>query len=152
VVRLEEEGKKDRLQQQRHLVTNTRVLGRTDKRKVKKKKKGKKERRGKNYYTKFFGGKLLFENLHPPYSFIYLVQKILNWRPVYQKISTCVTKHFELWVVHTKNFACGTSAILLTPWSRVLLEKLTSKFPAFTDFCRLAGKNLRDGRVAPRSS
>ena len=53
-------------QQQRHLVTNTRVSavrgggGGGDR----KKKKG--QRRGKNYYTKFFGGKLLFEHLHPP--------------------------------------------------------------------------------------
>ena len=40
------------------------------------------------------------------------------WRPVYQKTSTCVTKNFEMWVVHTKH-----------------VDVLY--------FCRLASKNLR---------
>jgi len=34
--------------------------------KKKKKKKKKRGMRGRNYYTKFFGGKLLLEHLHPP--------------------------------------------------------------------------------------
>jgi hypothetical protein len=34
-------------------------------------------------YTKFFGGNLGFERLHP--STQHLVARILNWRPVYQK-------------------------------------------------------------------
>jgi hypothetical protein len=38
----------------------------------------------KNYYTKFFGGNLGLERLHPPYT-QYLVARILNWCPVYQK-------------------------------------------------------------------
>jgi hypothetical protein len=52
----------------------------------------------KNYYTKFFGGKLLLEHLHPPTHTIFstILFRLLNWCPVYQKKFTCVTKNFEM--------------------------------------------------------
>jgi len=98
-------GSRIHRQQQRHLVTNTRVRLEEEVRYMKKerKKKKRKGRRGKNYYTKFFGGKLLFEHLHSPTHTQYLVAKILNWHPVYQKTLTCATKNVELCVVRTKN-------------------------------------------------
>ena len=69
----------------------------------------------KNLYTKFFGGK------------IFTAMRVVFRGFFLAPTSACVTKNFEMWVVHTKN----VDVLYL---------------------CRLASKNLRDLRVPPRSS
>jgi len=56
------------------------------------------ERAGKllKIYTKFFGGKLLFEHLHPLYIYNIFVARILNWRPINQNILGVYDPHFNI--------------------------------------------------------